>query len=340
MRESLIFVAAMAVVFAATVLISKKLIPVLKSRKMGQKILDIGPRWHKSKEGTPTMGGIAFIIPAALVGIAGCVYIAVTDGIRASLPLVFTLFYGLCGGLIGMIDDSAKLRKKQNEGLTAPQKFLLQVLAAGLYLFGMAMVRRAGGLPPMTEIYFPFIDKSVDFGIFYYVIALLLLVGVMNSVNLTDGIDGLCSSVTLIVGVFFAASAYFTGGAAPELSSLILGAALIGSCAGFLVYNFYPARVFMGDTGSLFLGGLVVGGAFMAENPLLVIVFGFWYILETASVMLQVGYFKLTHGKRLFKMAPIHHHFEQLGWSEVKIVAVASAVTAVLSAVSLVWGLR
>ena len=340
MKESILFIAALILVFAATVLISKKLIPILKSRKMGQKILDIGPRWHKSKEGTPTMGGIAFIIPSVIVILAGCIYIALTDGVRESLPLVFTLFYGLCGGLIGMIDDSAKLRKKQNEGLTAPQKFLLQVLAAGLYLFGMAMVRRAEGLPPMTEIYFPFIGKTVHFGLFYYLIALLLLVGVMNSVNLTDGIDGLCSSVTLIIGVFFAASAYVIGGAGPDLSCLLLGAALIGSCAGFLVYNFYPARVFMGDTGSLFLGGLVVGGVFMMENPLLVIVVGFWYILETVSVMLQVGYFKLTHGKRLFKMAPIHHHFEQLGWSEVKIVAVASVVTLALTVVSLVWGLR
>ena len=340
MRESIVFVAALILVFLSTVLISKKLIPILKSRKMGQKILEIGPRWHKGKEGTPTMGGIAFIIPSVLVGIAGCVFITVTDGIRESLPLVFTLIYGLAGGLIGCVDDRAKLRKKQNEGLTAPQKFLLQVLAAVLYLFGMAMVRRAEGLAPMTEIYFPFIGKTVDFGIFFYLIALLLLVGVMNSVNLTDGIDGLCSSVTLIAGVFFAAAGYLAGGAAPDLRDLLLGAILIGGCAGFLVYNFYPARVFMGDTGSLFLGGLVVGGAFMMENPLLVIVFGFWYILETASVMLQVGYFKLTHGKRVFKMAPFHHHLEQCGWTEIKIVVVASVVTAVLSVVSLVWGLR
>jgi phospho-N-acetylmuramoyl-pentapeptide-transferase len=340
MRHSLMFAAVLAAVFLATVLISKKLIPILKSRKMGQRILEIGPRWHKGKEGTPTMGGIAFIIPSVLVGAAGVIYISVTDGPAKAAPLLLTLLFGLFGGLIGMIDDRAKLRKKQNEGLTAAQKFLLQVLAAGIYLFGMALVQRLGGRAPATEVYFPFIGKTVDFGLFYYVCALLLLVGVMNSVNLTDGIDGLCSSVTLIVGLFFAVSAYLLGGAEPEAAPLLLGAILIGSAAGFLVYNFYPARVFMGDTGSLFLGGLVVGGAFMTENPLLVIVFGFWYILETASVMLQVGYFKLTHGKRLFKMAPIHHHFEQLGWSEIKIVVVASVVTAVLSAVSLLWGLR
>ncbi|MBR5681575.1 MAG: phospho-N-acetylmuramoyl-pentapeptide-transferase, partial [Clostridia bacterium] len=177
MTTSILFAAVFLVTFLVTVLVSKKLIPILKSKKMGQKILDIGPRWHKSKEGTPTMGGIAFIAAILLSGIAACVWIGVRDGIRAALPLAFTLALGLAGGLIGCVDDLAKLRKKQNEGLTAAQKFLLQVLAAGLYLFGMAMVRRAEGLPSVTEIYFPFLGKSVDFGLFYYLIALLLLVG-------------------------------------------------------------------------------------------------------------------------------------------------------------------
>ena len=332
MTTSILFIAALLVTFLVTVLVSRKLIPVLKSRKMGQKILEIGPRWHKSKEGTPTMGGIAFITAILLAGIAASVWIAVNDGIRAALPLLFTLALGLAGGLIGCVDDLAKLRKKQNEGLTAPQKFLLQVLAAALYLLGMTLVLGAD-----TEVYFPFIDKSVDFGIFYYVIALLLITGVMNSVNLTDGLDGLCSGVTLVVGVFFTVAGVLTS-LDPTLVSL--GALLIGGCAGFLVYNFYPARVFMGDTGSLFLGGLVVGGAFMMKNPLLVIVFGIWYIIETASVILQVGFFKLTHGKRLFKMSPIHHHFEKCGWSEIKIGVMAMIVTAVGSALSLLWGLR
>ncbi|MBQ4350096.1 MAG: phospho-N-acetylmuramoyl-pentapeptide-transferase [Clostridia bacterium] len=332
MTTSILFIAALLVTFLVTVLVSRKLIPVLKSRKMGQKILEIGPRWHKSKEGTPTMGGIAFIAAILLAGIAASVWIAVNDGIRAALPLLFTLALGLAGGLIGCVDDLAKLRKKQNEGLTAPQKFLLQVLAAALYLLGMTLVLGAD-----TEVYFPFIDKSVDFGIFYYVIALLLITGVMNSVNLTDGLDGLCSGVTLVVGVFFTVAGVLTS-LDPTLVSL--GALLIGGCAGFLVYNFYPARVFMGDTGSLFLGGLVVGGAFMMKNPLLVIVFGIWYIIETASVILQVGFFKLTHGKRLFKMSPIHHHFEKCGWSEIKIGVMAMIVTAVGSALSLLWGLR
>lgn len=335
MNYNILFVAALVVTFLGTVLISRKLIPILRSHKMGQRILDIGPRWHKNKEGTPTMGGLAFIAASVVTGIAGCIYLSVTDGIRSTLPLVFTLVLGVCGGLIGCVDDMAKLKKKQNEGLTAPQKFILQVVAASLYLLGMSLVCGVE-----TEIYFPFVDVTVDFGVFYYVVALLLITGVMNSVNLTDGIDGLCSSVTLVVGVFFTAAAYLTGMAYPDAPLLLLGALVIGATAGFLVYNFYPARVFMGDTGSLFLGGMVVGGAFMMNNPLLVIIFGVVYIIETASVILQVGYFKLTHGKRLFKMSPIHHHFEKCGWSEVKIVVVASVVTAVAAVISLLFGLR
>ena len=329
----MIFVVTALLVFIFTVLILKKLIPVLKSKKMGQPILEIGPRWHKSKEGTPTMGGLGFIIPSVVVGGAASAYIAVCDGIKSALPLIMTLALGLAGGLIGTVDDRAKLRKKQNEGLTAPQKFILQFVASALYLVGMTLVC---GMD--TEIYIPFVGASVDFGFFYYIIAILLLTGVINSVNLTDGIDGLCSSVTLVVGVFFTVAAYLNGMAEPDSALSVLGAVLIGSCAGFLVYNFYPARVFMGDTGSLFLGGLVVGGAFMIHNPLIVIVCGIIYIIETASVILQVGYFKLTHGKRLFKMSPIHHHFEQCGWSEVKIVVVASVVTAAACALALIFG--
>ena len=334
MNYNYIYVLTLVLVFVITVLVLRKLIPVLKSRKMGQPILEIGPRWHKSKEGTPTMGGISFIIPAVVVGGAGAAYIALTDGIKTALPLILTLALGLAGGLIGMIDDRAKLRKKQNEGLTAGQKFILQVVISALYLLGMTLVCGAN-----TELYIPFVNESVDIGIFYYIVAMLLLTGVINSVNLTDGIDGLCSSVTLVCGVFFTVVAYTGGFAEPDAALAEVGAVLIGGCAGFLVYNFYPARVFMGDTGSLFLGGLVVGGSFMMKNPLIVIIFGLVYIIETASVILQVCYFKLTHGKRLFKMSPIHHHFEQCGWSEIKIVVVGVIVTAVASAVALLWGL-
>ena len=334
MNYNIMYVCALILTFAATVLISRKLIPILKSHKMGQTILEIGPRWHKSKEGTPTMGGIAFIIPAIVLGGAGFAYLAVTDGVRRALPLLFTLLLGLAGGLIGCIDDMAKLKKKQNEGLTAPQKFILQFAVSALYLLGMTLTC---GINTMIRI--PFVGVELELGFFYYVVAILLLTGVINSVNLTDGIDGLASSVTLVVGLFFTVAGYMLADAEPDGGLLVLGAVIVGGCAGFLVYNFYPARVFMGDTGSLFLGGLVVGGAFMMNNPLLVVVFGIVYIIETASVMLQVGFFKLTHGKRIFKMTPIHHHFEKCGWSEIKIVVVASVITVAAAAVSLIFGI-
>ncbi len=334
MEYKIMFIIALAVTFLATVLISRWLIPVLKSRKMGQKILEIGPRWHKSKEGTPTMGGIAFIVPAVVVGVAGSVFLWIREGASAALPLVLTLALGLMGGLIGCIDDSAKLRNKRNEGLTAPQKFLLQVAAAALYLLGMTFFCHM-----TTSLYIPYFNVSFDIGPFFYVFAMILIVGMMNSVNLTDGIDGLASSVTLVVGVFFTVAGFLTGMAEADGSLLMLGGVIIGGTAGFLVYNFHPARVFMGDTGSIFLGGLVVGGAFMMNNPLIIVVAGLVFILETLSVMLQVTYFKITHGKRLFKMSPIHHHFEQCGWSEVKIVLVFSAVTVALCAAA-VFGLR
>ena len=323
MEYKLLFAAALVLTFAATAIISRFLIPALKSRKMGQKILEIGPRWHKSKEGTPTMGGIAFIIPVILVGVAASVYLLIREGAPSSVPLVLTLCLGLSGGLIGCIDDMAKLRNKRNEGLTAPQKFLLQVAAAAIYLILMRFLCNMS-----TEVYIPYFKVTWDAGILFYFFALILIVGMMNSVNLTDGIDGLASSVTLVIGIFFAAAGFTDPGTDPK--ALVLGALLIGGTAGFLIYNFYPARVFMGDTGSLFLGGLVVGGAFMIRNPLIVIVAGLVYIIETLSVMMQVTFFKLTHGKRIFKMTPIHHHFEKCGWSEIKIVIVFSSVTLLL----------
>ncbi len=321
----LLFLFTLVLTCVGTVLISRRLIPYLKSKKMGQKILEIGPRWHKSKEGTPTMGGLAFIA-ASLIAVAVVAVIALVDGQLETLLPFFTVYgYGLTNGLIGVIDDRAKLRKKQNEGLTASQKYLLQLVAAALFLIALTL---AGVIS--TSLVIPFVGVTLELGFFYYVIALLLLTGVVNAVNLTDGIDGLASSVTFVVGLFFAAVSYlFTVIDLPSASLGLVSAVLIGSTVGFLVYNFYPARVFMGDTGSLFLGGMVVGGAFLTGAPLLVVICGIIYICEAASVILQVGYFKLTHGKRLFLMAPIHHHFEKRGWSEVKIVCVFSIVTAV-----------
>lgn len=316
-----------------TVLSSRKLIPYLKGKKMGQHILEIGPRWHKNKEGTPTMGGIAFIAASVICGAGTVAYMIAKNGARSSVGFVATLMFALVCGIIGVIDDLAKFTKKENEGLKAWQKYLLQLAAASGYLFALV---RAGYVT--TVMHIPYIGIDVDLGLFYYVLCLILITGIVNSVNLTDGIDGLASGVTLAVGVFYAASsALSTVVSGTELCAV--SALLIGSTAGFLVYNFYPARVFMGDTGSLFLGGLVVGGAFLTGSPLIVLVCGIVYVAESASVILQVGYFKLTHGKRLFLMSPIHHHFEKKGWSEVKIVLTFTAVT-VLFCVVAWFGIR
>lgn len=326
MERTILFVSCLVFTFAVTVLILKKLIPVLKSKKMGQHILDIGPRWHRSKEGTPTMGGLSFIIASAVAGIAACVYLFIRGGGSKTVAMMITLLYAISNGVIGMIDDLAKLKKAQNEGLTPPQKYLLQLILAGVYL---SVMRGVGCLT--TELYIPFADISLDLGIFYYIFALILLTGMVNAVNLTDGIDGLVSSVTTIVGVFFALCAFIL---TDSMEGVVPPALMIGSCLGFLIYNFYPARVFMGDTGSLFLGALVTGCAFLMESPLVIVLAGIIYIAEAASVMLQVAYFKLTHGKRLFRMAPIHHHFEKCGWSELRIVGVFTFVTVLFCAVA------
>jgi phospho-N-acetylmuramoyl-pentapeptide-transferase len=307
-------------VFLVTWLILRKLIPVLKSRKIGQKIYDIGPRWHKGKEGTPIMGGLGFII-ATVIGIAVLSGVYIYYG-RASelLGVWLTLALALLNGLIGFFDDYTKLIKKQNQGFLAWQKLLLQLLVAGAYLWAMTS---CGFIDTALEI--PYFDIELELGIFYYFFAILFISGMVNSVNLTDGIDGLCSSVSAVVGAFFAVVAFVS--LKPELA--IFPATVIGGTVGFLMYNFYPAKIFMGDTGSLYLGGAVVGMAFLINEPLIIMIAGIIYLVEVASVILQVGYFKLTHGKRIFKMAPIHHHFEKCGWSEVKIVGVFTLITAI-----------
>lgn len=320
------FVCAIALTFIITVLVSRKLIPVLKSHKMGQKILEVGPRWHKNKEGTPTMGGLAFIIASTVTAAAVIAAALIRGELTAAAPLVITYIMALLNGMIGLLDDYVKLFKKRNEGLSAKQKYLLQLIVSGGYLFSMYL---CGAIN--TELYIPYFKVTLDFGVFYWLIALIALTGIINAVNLTDGIDGLASSVTFVVGAFFAIEAFMLS----SFETSIIAALIIGSCLGFLVYNFYPARVFMGDTGSLFLGGLVIGSAFLIGNPLIIVVAGLVYLCEAVSVTLQVIYFKLTHGKRLFKMAPIHHHFEKCGWSELKIVSVFSLVTLAMCAIAM-----
>ena len=326
MTVDIVFAAASFLLsFIVCAVITRFLIPKLKSLKMGQKILDIGPRWHKGKEGTPTMGGIAMLVTTLVIMIA-YVLTGVLSGLyEVSFKLVIVVSYGLLNGMIGIIDDRVKLLKKENAGLTAWQKYALQFVCAGIFL---AVMRICGYID--TTLHIPFTSVHLNLGIFYYIIAVLLLTGVVNAVNLTDGIDGLASSVTLIVGCFFAVCA-ITKLQGEGLS--LLGGVTAGVCGGFLVYNFFPAKIFMGDTGSLFLGGIVIGGAFMLGSPLAVVLFGIVYIIETLSVILQVASFKLT-GKRIFKMSPIHHHFEMCGWSEIKIVTVASMITGVFCVIS------
>ena len=313
------FISVALAIFLITVILEKLIIPILTSHKVGQRILEIGPRWHKNKAGTPTMGGICFIMAILVVMAITSVIIAVNGGAKGLIPLALALGLATLNGLIGFFDDYTKLVKKQNEGFTAKQKIVLQSLVAIIYLVVMGLTDNIN-----TALHIPFTSVSLELGLFYYVFAFVLIIGFVNSVNLTDGIDGLASSVTLVVGIFFSVVAF-------TLSDRILGligASLIGATAGFLVYNFYPARVFMGDTGSLFLGGLVVGATFVLDEPMIIFLIGIIYLIEAASDIIQVGVFKLSGRRiRVFKMAPIHHHFEKCGWSEIKIVFIFSLVT-------------
>lgn len=320
------FLTALILTFAITAISARILIPKLKSLKLGQHILDIGPRWHKSKEGTPAMGGLSFII-ASVISFSLLSVIALLRKDTAGLEkALIVMLLALCSGAIGVADDLTKFKHHQNEGLTVSQKYLLQLIVAAAFL---AALKLTGNLS--TELYIPFFGINIELGIFYYIFSILLITGIINAVNLTDGVDGLASSVTLAVGAFFAVAAFSLG----LLPETLLSGITMGSCLGFLVYNFYPAKVFMGDTGSLYLGGLVIGMAYMLENPLIIVIVGIIYICEAGSVIIQVSYFKLTHGKRIFKMTPIHHHFEKSGWSELKIVGVFSLVTVIAGAVAL-----
>ena len=313
------FILVALAIFLLTVILEKLIIPILQSHKVGQRILEIGPRWHKNKAGTPTMGGICFIMAILIVMAVMSVIVAVNGEAKELIPLALALGLATLNGMIGFFDDYTKLVKKQNEGFTAKQKIVLQSLAAIVYLLAMGLTDNIN-----TALHIPFTSVSLELGAFYYVFAFVLIIGFVNSVNLTDGIDGLASSVTLVVGIFFSIMAFTLG---MRMLGLI-GAALIGATAGFLIYNFYPARVFMGDTGSLFLGGLVVGATFLLDEPMIIFLIGIIYLIEAASDIIQVGVFKLSGRKiRVFKMAPIHHHFEKCGWSEIKIVIIFSLVT-------------
>ena len=291
------------------------LLPVLRALKAGQSIREVGPTWHNSKSGTPMMGGLMFIF-AAIICLLGNI------PTMEEHSVFYVLILSLCFGLVGFLDDFCKIKFKRNLGLTSLQKAMLQMAVSAIYLY---VLYRQGILS--CDIYVPFLDVSFSIHPLAYIFfAMFIMVGCVNAVNLTDGVDGLCGSVTLPVMVFFAVVAFCRG----NYDLALLPAALAGGLVAYLFYNWHPAKVFMGDTGSLFLGGVVCAMAFALDMPLVLILVGLVYIVETLSVILQVGYFKLTHGKRLFKMSPIHHHFEMCGWKEEKIVLVFAGVSAVM----------
>ena len=306
---------ALPVSFIVTAVVGKFLIPLLRALKAGQSIKEIGPTWHQSKQGTPTMGGIMFI-----AGILAAVVICGWQSmLRGDFTHLYVFLFALVFGIIGFIDDYQKVVHHRNTGLTAPQKFLLQLAAAIAFL---CLMRYIGVLTP--NLYIPFFQTHIVLPwVVYLIFAAFVIVGTVNAVNITDGVDGLASTVTLPVGAFFTVIAVLWA----NRSVGIFAAALLGGLLGFLLYNHYPAKVFMGDTGSLFLGGAVAAMAFACDMPLVLILVGFVYFCETMSDIIQVGYFKMTHGKRIFKMAPLHHHFEMSGWSEKKVVAVFSIVS-------------
>lgn len=314
------------IAFAVTVIIGMPMINWLRKMKFGQKILEIGPKWHMNKQNIPTMGGFMFIIGiAASVAIMAVLFMGDmlgAGGLSAVWNYLAVLLIALAYGAIGMIDDWAKIRKKQNAGLGAKQKLLLQIVVAAVFL---SLLRLTGSLS--AWIWVPGTALRIDLPwMVYLAFAIVVIVGCDNAVNLTDGIDGLAASVTVPVAVFFALVGARTG----NLPVAVFAGALAGALLAFLVFNFNPAKVFMGDTGSLFLGGAVAGLAFACDMPLILLPIGIIYIIETISVILQVTYFKATGGKRLFKMAPVHHHFEMCGWSERQIVGVFTAVTTIM----------
>ncbi len=306
-----------AVAFVVTAAIGPAVIRYLRKMKFGQKILEIGPKWHMNKQNIPTMGGFMFIIGIAIAVVAGNLLVG-----GLAVPSLAVLGLAVAYGAVGLVDDYAKIKKKENAGLSPKQKLVLQILVAAVFI--LVLFLQSDGLP---VIWLPFTDIAIPLPWPLYIIfAAFVIVGADNAVNLTDGIDGLAAGVTLPVAIFFVA----VGIARQDAGVMIFAAALAGGLAAFLIFNFNPAKVFMGDTGSLFLGGAVAGLAFACDMPLILLLVGLIYIIETLSVILQVTYFKMSGGKRLFKMAPIHHHFEMCGWGEKKIVLVFSGITVLL----------
>ena len=304
-------------IFSATLLLTafleKKLIPKL-TESAKQPIYEGGPHWHVKKSGTPTMGGAAFLLASLIVIIPTSLYFLFTKDSDTAFSLSVCFTYAALNAMIGIIDDLKKLKNKRNDGLTPKQKLLLQIGAAAVFLILRKVILKDG-----TEIVFSF--GAVDLGVLYYPISVFVLVGIVNSANLTDGIDGLAASVAFAIGV-----SLFYISAALSLDTAILASIIMGAAIGFLIFNLHPAKIFMGDTGSLFFGAIISSAAFTLGNPLIIIPIAAVYAFEGLSVTIQVLYFKMTH-KRIFKMAPFHHHLEKCGWSENRICITAILAT-------------
>lgn len=309
---------SMVIAFAVTWLMGRLLIPALRALKAGQSIKEIGPNWHMSKQGTPTMGGLMFI-----AGIALAVLLAGWEQMMAGDYTHLIVFaFALVFGIIGYIDDFQKVRRRKNTGLSAIQKFLLQLAASVAFV---VVLRDLELLSP--NLYIPFFGAEwIMSWPVYMVFSAFAMVATVNAVNLTDGVDGLATGVTIPVALFYVAVAVWFG----QTKLGIFPAAVVGGLAAFLLYNYHPAKVFMGDTGSLFLGGAVCAMAFVLDIPLVIPIIGLIYVAEVLSDVIQVTYYKLSHGKRVFRMAPLHHHLELGGWSEEKLFWVFSAITATM----------
>ncbi len=312
-----LYIAAFVLTMLLTAIFEKLIIPYLR-RRAKQPIYEEGPNWHKKKAGTPTMGGIGFLFASLITLLLASLFLFFFVSKRDALSLITIILFALLNSLIGIIDDRKKLAHKKNQGLTPKQKLLLQILASALFL-----IARRYLLSETTKMSFSF--GEVDFGFFYYPICIFLLVGLINSANLTDGIDGLASSVAFSIGI-----SLFYVSASLNVESSVISATIIGASVGFLFFNLHPAKIFMGDTGSLFFGAIISSVAFSLNNPLLLLFVAGVYVIEGASVILQVGFYKLTH-KRIFKMAPLHHHLEKCGYSENRICIIAIITTFILS---------
>ncbi len=329
MTIKLILAFALAFLFATA--FGKYYIPWLQKQKAGQQIKEIGPNWHRNKSGTPTMGGVMFILAVTFV----CLTVGFEGMLHGNYVHIFVLLFALVFGAIGFLDDWEKIKKKQNLGLTAKMKFLLQLAAALVFVM---LMREIGYLK--TQLYIPFWQTTVHIPDWlYFIFAAFVIVGTVNAVNLTDGLDGLASGTSLPVCLFFVAVTIAWGENYLQLG--VFASGLAGGLLGFLVYNFHPAKVFMGDTGSLFLGGAIAALAFAYDMPLILITLGIVYIIETLSDIIQVGYFKLSHGKRVFRMAPFHHHLEMGGWTgkkwkEVEIFALFTGISLLFAFISFI----